>query len=296
MTAKNETGSGNHAGSAGGNHAGSAGGSYAGSAGGNYVQKVREDTNRVMADLKGQNERLRVMVAALESDRSRLQTEKIRLQEQLMNVREDLAQRMDQHSTLVRRLSDVQRENESVAGRFVEIETQNTNLANLYVAGYQLHGSLDRQQVLGAIKEIIINLIGSEDFAIFERHGDDRLRVVDWFDEPPAMFHEVVFGEGIIGQVAASGEAFVSNGEHGRSVGITACVPLQVDGRVTGAIAIFRLLPQKQDALEALDEELLGLLASQAGIALYCTSLHEQVLAGSQPEVWSIGEAGAGDR
>lgn len=244
---------------------------------GNYVQKVREDTNRVMADLKGQNERLRAMVAALESDRSRLQVEKIRLQEQLMNVREDLAQRMDEHSMLVRRLSEVQHENESVSSRFLEIETQNTNLANLYVAGYQLHGSLDRKLVLGAMKEILINLIGSEDFAIFERDGEDRLRMIDWFDEPLHMFQEVRFGEGIIGQVAATGESFVSNGEQGRSVGMTACVPLQVDGRVTGAIAIFRLLPQKHDGLETLDEELLGLLASQAGIALYCTSLHAGV-------------------
>lgn len=245
--------------------------------GASYVQKVREDTNRGLAEMKSQNERLRGMVAALESDRSRLQSEKIRLQEQLMNVREDLAQRVDEHNSLLRRLSEVQRENEAVAGRFVEIETQNTNLANLYVAGYQLHGSLDRQQVLAAIKEIIINLIGSEDFAIFERDGEDRLRLIDWFDKPPSIFQEVAFGEGIIGQVAATGEPFVSNGDQGRSVGLAACVPLQVDGRVTGAIAIFRLLPQKHEGLEALDEELLALLASQAGIALYCTALHAQV-------------------
>jgi GAF domain-containing protein len=93
------------------------------------------------------------------------------------------------------------------------------------------------------------------------------------------MFREVRFGEGIIGQVASTGQPFVSNDEHGRGVGVTACVPLQVDGRVTGAIAIFRLLPQKHDGLEALDEELLGLLASQAGIALYCTTLHDRVTA-----------------
>jgi nitrate/nitrite-specific signal transduction histidine kinase len=248
-------------------------------AGGQYVQKIREDTARVMAEIKGQNERLRVMVATLEADRARLQGEKIRLQEQLMNVREDLATRMDEHSTLLRRLTDVQRENESVSGRFVEIETQNTNLANLYVAGYQLHGSLDRSQVMAAIREIIINLIGSEDFAIFERDGADRLRMIEWFEEPPSAFHEVAFGDGIIGQVAATGKAFIANGDQGRSVGMTACVPLQVDGRVTGAIAIFRLLPQKHDGLEALDQELLGLLASQAGIALYCTGLHAQVVA-----------------
>ena len=251
---------------------------------GSYVQKVRDDMNRTMTELKGQNERLRIMAAALESDRTRLQAEKIRLQEQLMNVREDLAERIDEHNALLRRLSEVQRENESVASRFVEIETQNTNLANLYVAGYQLHGSLDRRQVLAAIKEIVINLIGSEDFAIYERDGEDRLRMIDWFEEQPPLLHQVVFGDGIIGRVAATGEAFVSNGDHGRSVGMAACVPLRVDGQVTGAIAIFRLLPQKQGGLEALDEELLGLLASQAGIALYCTSLHAQILARQELE------------
>lgn len=249
-------------------------------AGGTYVQKVREDMTRAMSDLKGQNERLRLMVAALESDRSRLQSEKGRLQEQLMNVREDMAQRTDEHQTLLRRLTEIQSENESVAGRFIEIETQNTNLANLYVAGYQLHGSLDRQQVLAAIKEIVINLIGSEDFAIFEREGEERLRMIDWFDERPVLFDEVRFGEGTIGQVAATGEPFLSRGEHGRSLGLSACVPLKVDGRVTGAIAIFRLLPQKHEGLDALDEELLALLASQAGIALYSTGLHEQVVSG----------------
>lgn len=248
----------------------------------NYVQRVREDTNRAMTELKSQNERLRVSVATLESDRSRLQSEKLRLQEQLMNVREDLAQRLDEHAALLRRLAEVQRENESVAGHFLDIETQNTNLANLYVAGYQLHGSLERPLVLGAIKEILINLVGTEDFAIFERDGEDRLKMIDWFDEPPHVFHEVRFGEGIIGQVAATGQPFFSNGDYGRSVGLAACVPLQVDGRVTGAIAIFRLLPQKHDALEAVDEELLGLLASQAGIALYCTHLHADVVARQQ--------------
>jgi hypothetical protein len=250
---------------------------------GGYVQRVREDTARAMADLRGHNERLREMVAALESDRSRLQGERIRLQEQLMNLREELAQRVDEHTSLVRRLSDVQRESEVVSARFLDIETQNTNLANLYVAGYQLHGSLERPNVLAAIREILINLIGTEDFAVFERSGD-RLRMISWFEEPPAAFTEVQIGEGVIGKVAATGTKFVAGADHGRSVGVVACVPLQVDGAVTGAIAVFRLLPQKQHGLEALDEELLELLASQAGIALYCTGLHEQVLMGRVTE------------
>jgi hypothetical protein len=248
------------------------------SAGSSYVQKVREDTNRILLDLKTQNERLRSLVAALESDRARLQTQRVRLQEQLMNVREELSQRIEEHEGLLRRLTEVERENQAVTCQFLDIEAQNTNLANLYVAGYQLHGSLDREHVLGAIREIIINLIGSEDFAIFERVGEDLLELVGWFEEPPPTASHVRIGSGIIGQVAATGERFIAPAD-ARAAGVAVCIPLKVDGRVTGVIALFRLLPQKQGELQPVDEELLNLLASQAGIALHCTRLHGNVAA-----------------
>jgi hypothetical protein len=48
---------------------------------------------------------------------------------------------------------------------------------------------------------------------------------------------------------------------------------LVLDGKVTGAIAIYRLLPQKA-GVEELDRELFDLLANHAATALYCTALH----------------------
>jgi GAF domain-containing protein len=56
---------------------------------------------------------------------------------------------------------------------------------------------------------------------------------------------------------------------------VTACIPLSLDGQVTGVIAIFRLLSHKP-ALAAADKELFDLLASQAAVALYCARLHGQ--------------------
>ena len=53
---------------------------------------------------------------------------------------------------------------------------------------------------------------------------------------------------------------------------LTACIPLVLDGKVTGAIAIFRLLPQKA-GIEDVDRELFDLLATHAATALYCTSV-----------------------
>jgi nitrate/nitrite-specific signal transduction histidine kinase len=197
----------------------------------------------------------------------------VHLHEQLMQVRENLAQRVDDHNALLRRVAELRRENETVVRRFTEIESQNANLANLYVASCQLHASLDRREVIAAIREIVVTHIGSQEFAIYERRGADRLRMIESSEGAPPAFRDVVFGDGIIGKVAASGEPFISNGDHGRAYGIAACVPFEVNGRVTGAIAIFRLDPRKEVGLEALDEELLGLLSSQAGIALHCTDL-----------------------
>ena len=55
-----------------------------------------------------------------------------------------------------------------------------------------------------------------------------------------------------------------------------ACVPLKLDDKVTGVIAIFGLLPQK-GGIEELDRELFDLLATQAAFARYCTGLHAKV-------------------
>ena len=80
-------------------------------------------------------------------------------------------------------LEEIHRLNQTLtdfSSRYVDVEQQNTNLANLYVATYQLHGTLDRDRVLGAIKELIINLIGSEELGIWEINGD-ALTLLDSF-------------------------------------------------------------------------------------------------------------------
>ena len=64
------------------------------------------------------------------------------------------------------RIQKVEEENLDFANRYVEIENENNMLANLYIASYQLHSTLDFREVLQIITEIVINLIGAEEFAI----------------------------------------------------------------------------------------------------------------------------------
>lgn len=240
---------------------------------GAYVQKVRDDTNRWLAQLKGDNEKLRRQVVALESERNRAQQEKLRLLEQLVNVREELSSHLEDHSQLIRRLGEAEKESERVSEQFFSLEAQNTNLANLYVAAYQLRSSLDRPTVIDVMKEIIVNMIGSEDFGIFEKDGS-HLDLIGWFDHhKPSGYESVKVGSGVIGHVADTGETYIT-GPGDATAGMAACIPMKIDDEVVGVIAIFSLLPQKDEIIESLDRELLDLLSSQAGIALRCASLY----------------------
>lgn len=175
-------------------------------------------------------------------------------------------------------LEEITRLNQTLAdfsARYVDVEQQNTNLANLYVATYQLHGTLDRDRVLGAIKEVIINLIGSEELGIWEITGEE-LTLLDSFGIDARQWESVKLdGDGgLIGLVAETGQRYVAGEADliggGSQESLSACIPLKLDDTVIGVIGIFHLLPQK-DGFEPIDLELFDLLCSHAATALYCT-------------------------
>jgi hypothetical protein len=217
---------------------------------GKYVSKVREDTRRYIRDLLNENEKLRVLAASLESEKAQLKDEKLLLQERLLMAREEL-----------------------------DRVQQNSNLANLYVASYRLHGTLDRPEVLAIIQEIIVNLVGSEELGIFELNSNgSTLSLLASVGIDPAPYQTIPLGSGLIGRSAFTGEMYLAGQTRDTAASreeanLTACVPLKLNDKVTGAIAVFRLLQQKA-GLETLDHELFDLLASHAAMALYCTGLH----------------------
>jgi len=175
-------------------------------------------------------------------------------------------------------LEEIHRLNQTLtdfSSRYVDVEQQNTNLANLYVATYQLHGTLDRDRVLAAIKEVIINLIGSEELGIWEINGD-ALTLLDSFGIDAQKWDRVALdgGGGLIGLVAETGQRYIAGEADvvggGPQESLTACIPLKLDDTVIGVIGIFQLLPQKE-GFEPIDLELFELLGSHAATALYCT-------------------------
>jgi hypothetical protein len=274
-----------------------------------YVRKVQEGMHRYTQEIMAELERHKRLVAGLQAEKlsleekahslaqlglantalralaDSLQGEIRRLQEEATSLRAAAEVHKREHDTLEAQLERVRVETERESLRYAEVEQQNSNLANLYVASYRLHGTLDRKEVLAAIQEIIANLIGSEEAGIFELDRTRQaLSFVAGFGVEASRCPEVPLGSGLIGRAALTGEIYVAGQGDGAEAAayeddLTACIPLSLDGQVTGAIAIFRLLPQKS-GVEEIDRELFELLATHAATALYCATLHARQPAG----------------
>jgi hypothetical protein len=238
------------------------------------VQKVSQDTNRYFRELLADNEHVRSVVAALEAELDAARRE-------VADARAALQRRASDEAGLKRQLACVAKETSHLAERYLEVEEKNANLANLYVASYRLHRTLDRRDVLEALQEIVANLVGSEQLAVYSMDPEGTaLEQVASFGVSPEPPRSIPLGQGLIGAAARDGQTrlFDATRDLGRlphERDLTACVVLTIDGAVTGVLAIFRLLPQKA-AFGALDHELFDLLATHAATALFCTELMAQ--------------------
>ncbi len=176
------------------------------------------------------------------------------------------------------RMRSLEAENQQFASRFVEVEAENNNLANLYVASYQLHSTLNVAEVVKIIIEIVINLIGAQTFAVYvhdEKTG--LLEAVASEGEDVAVFPSMPLGEGVVGTAVATGATQCSGEQESSDYGSPlVAIPLKVNDRPIGAIAIFELLAQKDAGLSPLDHELFAVLAGHAATAIFAAQLHSQ--------------------
>lgn len=226
-----------------------------------YVLQARDEQQQYASSLLRENEKLRAMVATLESDHRRADEQHRAAVTELDRLRSHL--------------QEVAQENERYAEQYHQIETHSSNLANLYVASYQLHSSIDREAVLSTILEIVINLVGSEQVAVYER-GDisGHFRLAKSFGLDDDRLHGFTLGDGAMARRLANAEIFTDDDAQGGEERLTACVPLKVGDQLIGAILVFRLLDHKP-SLQPVDHELFELLAVHASTALYCATLHD---------------------
>jgi hypothetical protein len=230
-------------------------------------------------DLLKENERLRFQVVHLEEDQKKklVAPDSGQPSSAPKDVVEKLAQYEVRLEDLKSKLSEVEAENVDFAQRYIDVEEQNNNLANLYVASFQLHSTLDYQEVLQIILEIIINLIGGEVFAIYLL--DEKTKIL----APEAAegvsiseIPQVTLGEGLIGQTVQSNDSYFNDNPSEDLKELyedpLVCIPLTIQDDVIGSIVLFRLLQQKV-TFAPVDFELFTLLAGHAATAIFSSRL-----------------------
>lgn len=227
-------------------------------------------------DILKENERLRFALVQMTeqlkaAQKSGSTPDLSKLQQQVMELTAE-------REALLNRYKLVEEENKDFAVRYVEVEEENNNLANLYVASYQLHSTMDLKEVLRIVSEIILNLIGSDHFAILVRDDEQPVLTVVAAESVDPRVQKVKVGEGIIGRVAQTGEMFIQSDLEHAAVSSPdhpiVCIPLKIHDDVIGVVAIFDLFEQKKKRLTRVDHELFSMMAGHAATAIFSATLY----------------------
>jgi len=154
-----------------------------------------------------------------------------------------------------------------------QIERNHFLLMRLNAASARLIQSLEQGDPFDAIAEIIANLIGCEELAIFDYHPGEQSFSLAWSSgvEATAM-QPFLCGAGVLGRAVEQGvsqyrerQSETSRLPHEKN--LTACIILKSSGDVVGAVAMFGLLAQKSQ-LEWADFELVKFLETYGAVAL----------------------------
>lgn len=156
-----------------------------------------------------------------------------------------------------------------------ELEVELANFANLHVATNCLHSTLSARGVMRRIKEILEQLVGVEAYVIYLcgsvltpivieglREGDS----VE--DAPRERLNEVVHS----GVSSVLDDMDPSAGTISRP---PALIPLAIDDKVVGVLAVVRALRHKHQ-LNTIDFEIFKLMGQHAAAALMAAGLYAQ--------------------
>jgi hypothetical protein len=243
-------------------------------------------------ELMRENEKLRYRVVQLEEERRVLVQRGDPTPGSEGRTLRELVARIEslesERAAIMSRFAGVEKESADFSARYHEIERENNNLANLYVAAYQLHSTMDLREVTQIILEILLNFVGAKTFAIQlvdDEHGKLRTLAAEGIDRARAP--EGQAGESPWAKVIATGKPFIDETRLGARADLSkplVVAPLRIRERVVGVIVVWDLLVQKT-ALAEVDYELFNLLGAHAASALQGAKLYSE-LDGRAPALW----------
>lgn len=202
-------------------------------------------------------------------------------QQRLQELEQECARLKAEAEAAQERIAALERENQEFADQFVQIEEVNNNLTNLYIASSRLHSTLDRGEALAIIKEVVINFVGAEKFAILSHDDAEGLLSYEAGEgfEDDEEFPDIQIGEGILGQTAQNKEDYFVEGSivEGSDDPLRplVAIPLVIHDEVIGLLAIYRLFVQKE-RLDPVDFQLFSMLGEHAATALFSSALYSK--------------------
>ncbi|BDG09115.1 DUF4388 domain-containing protein [Anaeromyxobacter paludicola] len=199
----------------------------------------------------------------------------------LLERARELAARLEERAAraeeLEARLADLESDRTELSAQLSEHEQQVGRLMNLYVATYQLHSTLDPDEVRATVAEIAINLIGAERFVLLfwrqDRAEGCEIALGHGLEEDRSGRYDrgaYAGGDPAVDATLSDGNLRIAPLEGSDAV---ACVPLSVQGTTVGALVILKLFDHKP-MLQPEDRDLLDLIAAHVASAVFAARVY----------------------
>jgi|SRR5215813_1291993 len=186
--------------------------------------------------------------------------ENITLKARIRSLEESLQFSRGERVALELKLNHLRSNRHEADARVAELTKSCDELEAVIMTAIRLIAVWDREDAVHALQDIVANVIGSEEMALFEMRTEScGFEATAWCGVSEEQCAEAA--KGLVGKVGRNGTAvFPRSGDSG----ITACVPLRMNHHVIGVLAIFSLLPQKM-RLEHSDLVVMRFLEHHAG-------------------------------
>jgi hypothetical protein len=225
-------------------------------------------------DLVNENNRLRTRLSEVEAEGAQLRAQ-VKSDDAIRELLKKIDALEREKMGLLSQYQQVEAASNRVVGQYTEIESELANLANLYVASYQLHASLSFRATVRQMKELLEQLVGARTFAVYLATSDGKFLspvVAEGIGKPGSI--PIKADDGGIGETFCTAVGRIEGGElhQGSFENPVALVPMKVEDKVIGVLVIFTTLAQKTRFLQV-DIELFKLFGAHAGTALVCARL-----------------------
>lgn len=242
-----------------------------------FVRSVLHKGVEFTEELIRENQELQHELARLEEDNARLRAQ-VASDDAIRDLITTVESLERERASLLNRSTELESKSLVVEDRHREVERELNDLASLYVASYQLNGSLDPRRVVQDICELMEQLVGCERFGVYLLDADGKRALpVGCRGCKLSELSALALDDGPLTDVVLTGLPKVR--QDPRTVGPEepiAVLPLTVDGTVVGLVVVQHLLPHKAQ-WASVDKEFFKLLAMHAATSLVAASLYHSV-------------------